>query len=74
VKDAARAVIIGGGVGGCAILLNDQPIFWTVVISIALIGAVYYLLVQRTKPAHLTAPEGEPYLEEGPDAPSASTA
>jgi hypothetical protein len=54
--------------------LNDQPIFWTVVIAIALIGAVYYLLVQRTKPAHLTAPEGELYVEEAPEAPSASTA
>ncbi|HXK13801.1 MAG TPA: amino acid permease [Gaiellaceae bacterium] len=39
--------------------LNDKPVFWTVVIVIALVGAVYFTLVQRTKPAHLEAPEGE---------------
>jgi len=54
--------------------LNDRPIFWTVVIVISLIGAVYYVLVQRTKPAHLQAPEGEVYSEQAPEAPSASTA
>jgi amino acid transporter len=54
--------------------LNDQPIFWTVVIVITLVGAVYYVLVQRTKAAHLQAPEGEVYAEQAPEAPSASTA
>jgi urea carboxylase system permease len=39
--------------------LNHKPVFWTVVIVIALVGAVYFTLVQRTKPAHLEAPEGE---------------
>jgi urea carboxylase system permease len=39
--------------------LNHRPVFWTVVIVIALVGAVYFLLVQRTKPAHVEAPEGE---------------
>ena len=39
--------------------LNHKPVFWTVVIVIALVGAVYFALVQRTKPAHLEAPEGE---------------
>jgi urea carboxylase system permease len=39
--------------------LNHRPVFWTVVIVIALVGAVYFTLVQRTKPAHLEAPEGE---------------
>jgi urea carboxylase system permease len=39
--------------------LNHRPVFWTVVIVIALVGAVYFVLVQRTKPAHLEAPEGE---------------
>jgi len=53
--------------------LNDRPIFWTVVIVITLVGAVYYVLVQRTKAAHLQAPEGEVYAE-APEAPSASTA
>lgn len=39
--------------------LNQKPVFWTVVIVIALVGAVYFTLVQRTKPAHIEAPEGE---------------
>lgn len=39
--------------------LNHRPVFWTVVIVIALVGAVYFMLVQRTKPAHIEAPEGE---------------
>jgi urea carboxylase system permease len=39
--------------------LNHKPVFWTVVIVIALVGAVYFSLVQRTKPAHVEAPEGE---------------
>ena len=43
-------------------------------IVVTLIGAVYYGLVQRTKPAHLQAPEGEVYAQEAPEAPSASTA
>jgi amino acid transporter len=46
--------------------LNDQPILWTVAIVIALVGAVYFILVQRTKPAHLQAPEGEVFAEEMP--------
>ena len=39
--------------------LNGKPVFWTVVIVIALVGAAYYLAVQHRKPAHLQAPEGE---------------
>jgi len=39
--------------------LNHKPVFWTVVIVIALVGAVYFALVQRAKPAHVQAPEGE---------------
>ncbi|MDX6402511.1 MAG: hypothetical protein QOF27_3117 [Gaiellaceae bacterium] len=54
--------------------LNDRPIFWTVVIFIALVGAVYFVLVQRNKPAHLQAPEGEAYADQAPEAPSVSTA
>jgi urea carboxylase system permease len=39
--------------------LNHKPVFWTVVIVIALVGGIYFALVQRTKPAHVEAPEGE---------------
>jgi urea carboxylase system permease len=39
--------------------LNDQPILWTVLIFILLIGTPYYLLVQRHKPLELVAPEAE---------------
>jgi amino acid transporter len=39
--------------------LNDRPVFWTVVIGVALVGAVYFTLVQRNKPSHVEAPEGE---------------
>ena len=39
--------------------LNHKPVFWTVVIVIALVGAAYFMLVQRAKPAHVEAPEGE---------------
>src|SRR5204863_8342752 len=48
--------------------LNGQPVLWTVLVVIVLVGAVYYGLVQRTKPAHLEAPEGE--LVEAPPAPT----
>jgi amino acid transporter len=51
--------------------LNRQPVLWTVLIVIVLVGAVYYGLVQRTKPAHLQAPEGEAVAEEAPEAPPA---
>jgi urea carboxylase system permease len=44
--------------------LNGQPVLWTVLIVIVIVGGLYYGLVQRTKPAHLQAPEGEV-----PDAP-----
>src|SRR6266581_694350 len=46
--------------------LNDKPVLWTVVVVILLVGGIYYALVQRTKPAHLEAPEGE--LAEAPAA------
>ena len=54
--------------------LNDRPIFWTVVITVTLVGAVYFFLVQRRKPAHLQAPEGEVYAEQAPEAPTTSPA
>jgi urea carboxylase system permease len=39
--------------------LNNRPVLWTVFVAVAVVGAVYFVLVQRTKPAHLEAPEGE---------------
>ncbi len=40
--------------------LDGIPILWTVVIFIALVGAIYYLVVGRTKNfAPVTAPEGD---------------
>jgi urea carboxylase system permease len=39
--------------------LNGEPVLWTVIVVIGLVGVLYYGLVQRTKPAHLEAPEGE---------------
>jgi hypothetical protein len=48
--------------------LNGKPVFWTVVIVIALVGATYFVAVQRRKPAHLQAPTGEAPAEELPPA------
>jgi amino acid transporter len=39
--------------------LDRQPVLWTVFVVIVLVGALYYVLVQRNKPAHVEAPEGE---------------
>jgi hypothetical protein len=39
--------------------LDHKPVFWTVVLVIALVGACYFAAVQRRKPAHLQAPAGE---------------
>jgi urea carboxylase system permease len=45
--------------------LNDIPILWTVVIVIALIGALYYLIVGRTKAfAPVTAPSEDDPVEQ----------
>jgi hypothetical protein len=46
--------------------LNDRPVLWTVAIAIAIVGAIYFFAVQRLKPAHLEAPEGEVFAEEAP--------
>jgi urea carboxylase system permease len=54
--------------------LNRQPVLWTVLIVIVIVGAVYYGLVQRTKPAHLQAPEGEAVAAEARTAPAAAAA
>jgi amino acid transporter len=48
--------------------LNSQPVLWTVLGVIVVVGSVYFVLVQRTKPAHLQAPEGEV-----PEAPAVTT-
>jgi urea carboxylase system permease len=39
--------------------LNAKPVLWTVLVAIVIVGSLYYFGVQRTKPAHLQAPEGE---------------
>jgi len=44
--------------------LNDRPVFWTVVITVTLVGAIYFALFQRRKPSHLQAPEGEALAKE----------
>ena len=41
--------------------LNGKPVLWTVLVVILIVGGIYYGLVQRTKPAHLEAPEGETF-------------
>jgi hypothetical protein len=38
-----------------------------VFVVVAFVGAAYFLLVQRTKPSHLEAPEGEVFSTEGPE-------
>jgi urea carboxylase system permease len=54
--------------------LNHRPVLWTVAITIGLVGAIYFALVQRRKPAHLQAPEGEVFAaEEAPRAPATAT-
>src|SRR5919198_1037062 len=54
--------------------LNAKPVLWTVAITIALVGAVYFALVQRRKPAHLQAPEGEVFAAEVPEVPEVPAA
>src|SRR5947209_5085449 len=39
--------------------LNSQPVLWSTLGVIVIVGALYFVLVQRNKPAHLEAPEGE---------------
>jgi amino acid transporter len=54
--------------------LNDRPVLWTVFVVVAVVGAIYFTLVQRTKPSHLAAPEGEVFAEEAPEAAPLPTA
>jgi urea carboxylase system permease len=46
--------------------LNNRPVLWTVLVVILIVGATYFLLVQRRKPSHLEAPEGEVFADEAP--------
>jgi urea carboxylase system permease len=39
--------------------LNSQPVLWSTLGVILVVGAVYFTLVQRRKPVHTQAPEGE---------------
>jgi urea carboxylase system permease len=48
--------------------LNHRPVLWTVLVVIVLVGAVYFALVQRLKPSHLVAPEGEVFAIDAPEA------
>jgi urea carboxylase system permease len=50
--------------------LNDRPVLWTVFVVVAVVGAIYFTLVQRRKPSHLEAPEGEVFAEEAAPATS----
>ena len=44
--------------------LNDRPVLWTVLVVVVIVGTAYFTLVQRTKPSHLQAPEGEAFAVE----------
>jgi len=39
--------------------LNSQPVLWSVLGVIVIVGGLYFALVQRNKPAHTEAPAGE---------------
>ena len=44
--------------------LDRQPVLWSVLVAVVLVGAVYFVLFQRTKPSHLEAPAGEVFAVE----------
>jgi urea carboxylase system permease len=46
--------------------LNHRPVLWTVFVFVTVIGAIYFVLVQRRKPSHLQAPAGEALAVETP--------
>jgi urea carboxylase system permease len=46
--------------------LNSKPVLWTVLGVIVVVGAIYYALVQRTKPAHMQVPDEEEMVEVPP--------
>jgi urea carboxylase system permease len=39
--------------------LNSQPVLWSVLGVIVIVGAIYFVLVQRNKPAHMQVPESD---------------
>jgi len=45
--------------------LNHRPVLWTVLVVIVIVGAAYWGLVQRFKPAHAQAPEEFPAVAPG---------
>jgi urea carboxylase system permease len=53
--------------------LNSQPVLWSVLGVIVIVGAIYFVLVQRNKPAHLQVPEGEALAVDAPSAAATST-
>jgi len=65
-KPEQTAGLLSFGLG----FLNKIPILWTVVVVIALIGAIYYLAVGRTKafaPVTAPSPDDAPLLASAPD-------
>jgi amino acid transporter len=50
--------------------LNHLPVLWSTLGVIVVVGAVYFALVQRRKPSHLQAPEGEALAVETPAVPA----
>jgi amino acid transporter len=50
--------------------LNHLPVLWSTLGVIVVVGAVYFVLVQRRKPSHLQAPEGEALAAEAPAVPA----
>jgi urea carboxylase system permease len=44
--------------------LNSQPVLWTVLGVVVIVGAIYFVAVQRNKPSHLAAPDGEVFATE----------
>jgi amino acid transporter len=54
--------------------LDHRPVLWTVVVVVAGVGAIYFLLFQRRKPAHLEAPEGEVFATEAVTTPATAPA
>jgi urea carboxylase system permease len=52
--------------------LNHRPVLWTVFVVLAAVGALYFALVQRKKPSHSEAVEGQAAAPEAPAAPALS--
>jgi len=48
--------------------LNHRPVLWTVFVVLAAVGALYFALVQRKKPSHSEAVEGQAAAPEAPAA------